>query len=42
MENENLRMLAQLELPIQILDYFSVTGITQTATEIRISLDGKM
>lgn len=32
-------MLAQVVLPSQILDYFTVAGIEQTATEIHISLD---
>ncbi len=39
MENEYLKMLAQVVLPSQILDYFTVVGIDQTATEIHISLD---
>ena len=29
-------------LPTKILDYFSITGIAQTATEIHISLDERM
>ena len=32
-------MSAQVVLPSQILDYFTVVGIEQTATEIHISLD---
>ena len=39
MEKEYLKMLAQVVLPSQILDYFTVVGIEQTATEIHISLD---
>lgn len=39
MENEYLKMLAQVVLPTRILDYFTVVGVEQTATEIHISLD---
>ena len=39
MEKEYLKMLAQVVLPTQILDYFAVVGIEQTATEIHIRLD---
>lgn len=39
MEDEYLKMLAQVVLPTQILDYFMVVGLEQTATEIHISLD---
>ncbi len=35
-------MLAQIVLPNQILDYFSISGVEQTATEIHICLDEKM
>ena len=35
-------MLAQVVLPTQILDYFTVVGVSQTATEIHINLDEKM
>lgn len=35
-------MLATIVLPSQILDYFNITGVEQTATEIYISLDEKM
>ena len=42
MENEYLQMLAQLVLPTQILDYFIITGVVQTESEIHISLDEKM
>jgi len=37
-----LTALAQVVLPTEILDYFSITGIAQTATEIHISLDERM
>ncbi len=39
MEKEYLKMFAQVVLPSQILDYFTVVEIEQTATEIHISLD---
>ena len=39
MENDYLSMLASIVLPTQILDYFSIVGISQTSTEIHISLD---
>ena len=39
MENEYLRAIASVVLPAQILDYFTVVGVEQTATEIHISLD---
>lgn len=42
MENDYLSMLASIVLPTQILDYFSIVGISQTSTEIYISLDEKM
>ena len=42
MENEHLQMLAQIVLPAQILDYFTIVGIEQTESEIHISLDEKM
>ena len=42
MENDYLQALAQVVLPTKILDYFSITGIAQTATEIHISLDERM
>ena len=41
-ENDYLQALAQVVLPTEILDYFSITGIAQTATEIHISLDERM
>ena len=42
MENDYLQALAQVVLPTEILDYFSITGIAQTTTEIHISLDERM
>lgn len=42
MENDYLQLLAQLVLPTQILDYFTISGVEQTATEIHIRLDEKM
>lgn len=42
MENEYLNMLARIVLPAQILDYFTIAGVSQTSTEIHISLDEKM
>ena len=42
MENDYLNILASIVLPRQILDYFSIVGISQTSTEIHISLDEKM
>lgn len=35
-------MLAQIVLPAQILDYFTIAGVEQTSAEIHISLDEKM
>lgn len=37
-----MNMLASIVLPAQILDYFSIVGISQTSAEIHISLDEKM
>ena len=37
-----MNMLASIVLPTQILDYFSIVGISQTSTEIHISLDERM
>lgn len=42
MENDSLKMLAQVVLPSQILEYFAVVGVEQTHKEIRISLDERM
>ena len=41
MGNEYLQMLAQIVQPTQNLDYFSIVGVSQTATEIYINLDEK-
>ena len=35
-------MLAQVVLPSQILEYFTIVGVEQTTTEIHIGLDEKM
>ena len=37
-----MNMLASIVLPTQILDSFSIVGISQTSTEIHISLDERM
>lgn len=42
MENKYLNMLAQVVLPAQILEYFTIVGVEQTSTEIHISLDERM
>ena len=42
MENDYLKAIASVVLPAQILDYFTVVGLTQTDTEIHISLDELM
>ena len=42
MENEHLQMLAQIVLPMRILDYFTIAGVEQTESDIHISLDEKM
>ena len=42
MKNEYLNMLAGIVLPAGIMDYFSITGIEQSSTEIHIRLDEKM
>ena len=42
MKNDYLNMLASLELPAQILDYFLISRVEQTSQEIHISLDEKM
>ncbi|MCI6618062.1 MAG: hypothetical protein MSD82_04330 [Prevotella sp.] len=36
METEYLKAIASMVLPAQILDYFTVVGLTQTDTEIHI------
>ena len=42
MEQDYLKMLAQVVLPREILDYFTIAGIEQNETEIHIKLDEKM
>ena len=42
METEYLKAIASMVLPAQILDYFTAGGLTQTDTEIHISLDELM
>ena len=42
MEQDYLKMLAQVVLPREILDYFTIAGIEQSETEIHIKLDEKM
>lgn len=37
-----MTMLARIVLPTQILDYFTISGVEQTQTEIHISLDELM
>ncbi len=38
-ENEYLNSLVRIVLPARILDYFLITGVEKSSTEIRISLD---
>ena len=40
-EQDYLKMLAQVVLPREILDYFAMSGIEQSETEIHIKLDEK-
>ncbi len=42
MEQDYLKMLAQVVLPREILAYFTIAGIEQSETEIHIKLDEKM
>lgn len=42
METNHLEVLARIVLPSEILDYFEITGVEQTSTEIRIHLDELM
>lgn len=42
MENEYLKAIANIVLPTQILEYFTIVGIEQTSTDIRIKLDEKV
>ena len=42
MNTDYLNMLATIVLPSQILDYFNIADVEQSATEIYFSLDEKM
>ena len=42
MKTDHLTMLARIVLPSEILDYFTISGVEQTETEIHISLDEVM
>ena len=42
MENVFLKAIANVVLPTQILDYFTIVGVEQMKTEIHISLDERM
>lgn len=42
MEKNQLEVLARIVLPSEILDYFEITSVEQTSTEIRIHLDELM
>lgn len=42
MEKETLDILARIVLPAEILDYFKITNVERTDTEIHISLDELM
>ena len=42
MEKNQLELLARIVLPSEILDYFEITSVEQTSTEIRIHLDELM
>ena len=42
MENQYLNTLAQIVLPSEILNYFTITGVEQSETEIHIKLDEKV
>lgn len=42
MENQHLNTLAQIVLPNEILNYFTITGVEQSETEIHIKLDEKV
>ena len=42
MEKNQLELLARIVLPLEILDYFEITGVEQSSTEIRIHLDELM
>lgn len=42
MENEQLQLLAQIVLPTQIFEYFTIVGLDHTDSEIHVCLDEKM
>lgn len=42
MKEDYLNMLAQVVLPSQILNYFTIVGVNSGETEIHISLDEKV
>lgn len=42
METNQLEVLARIVLPSEILDYFEITDVKQTPTEIYIHLDEQM
>ena len=42
MEQDYLKMLAQVVLPREILGYFTIAGVEQSETEIHIKLDERM
>ena len=42
MEQDYLNILAQMVLPSQILNYFTIEGVERTETEIHIKLDEKV
>ena len=42
MEKNQLEVLARIVLPSEILDYFEITGVEQSSTEIHIHLDELM
>ena len=42
MKEDYLNMLAQVVLPSQILNYFTIVGVSSGETEIHVSLDEKV
>ena len=42
MEKNQLEVLARIVLPSEILDYFEITSVELSSTEIRIHLDELM
>ena len=42
MEKNQLEVLARIVLPSEILDYFEITSVEQSSTEIHIHLDELM